>query len=236
METPETTATPQTGQSLISTSSLVTNADSLNPALTAVVAGVPVPRSDYELAQVATDQDPRGAESVLSFFLLESLGDAMVASGWTVEQEIRHLVEIAVNEALDPKVRIVAMDAIRRRQLEALKFNGMLQSTLLSQTVDSDGTLRAQAVASELRLASSVASQSQRYLSNIMEKFNVPQPQLPGRERDDGQSGPVIECVPEQPAGSPSPDGHGGSGPQGSDGPSPEVPGLREGDPADAGV
>lgn len=67
-----------------------------------------------------------GRDSILAFFDSELLGRSMVESGWTVAEEIRQLVSIASDNDEDKRIRMAAMEMLRKRMVDALKLSGGL--------------------------------------------------------------------------------------------------------------
>lgn len=104
------------------------------------------PLMGREALEAAEDLD-----RVRSFFDPASLGAACRASGWTVAREVGLLVVMAAEDP-DPKVRLAAMDALRKRKLEALRLSGHLAEITASREATSSdgGTARITATATTI--------------------------------------------------------------------------------------
>lgn len=96
-------------------------------------------------------------ESVLGFFSVRTLDDALNAADWAVKEEIRILASIAKNETADPGIRMAAMKTIREHLKESLVLNGSIKDyhAWQSGTLPNGQTVTAQITGNKLCLPNS---------------------------------------------------------------------------------
>ena len=82
-------------------------------------------------------------ETALSFVNVTALSTALQAEGWNSSEEAKLLAEIARDRGEGGRVRLMAMDAIRKRVLDALRFSGRLvKQTMSASTTEADDTAK----------------------------------------------------------------------------------------------
>lgn len=80
-------------------------------------------------------------ETALSFVSVSALGAALTQAGWSGGDEAKLLVEIAKDKGEGGRVRLMAMDAIRKRVLDALRFSGRLVKQTMKATEVSENKI-----------------------------------------------------------------------------------------------
>lgn len=108
-------------------------------------------------------ENPDGA--ILAFFDIDSVGEAILASAFTVAEEMDLLVSIA-REDDDARVRLSAMDAIRKRLENSLRLSGKITQITGKIEREKDG-VHAQVVAEEMLLAKNAHKTAIDFLDTV---------------------------------------------------------------------
>lgn len=114
-------------------------------------------------------------DSLLAFFHSPNVGRAFTLSDWTVQGEVEILVELARSVTTDPRVRIAAIEMLRRRASDALKLSGHIQQATFRQ-VQTDGEGRTLVADTQVRkLVAQSVSNTMRMLQSGVSTTRVVQ-------------------------------------------------------------
>lgn len=158
---------------------------------------LPVPAAEAPLASTAD----RPFKTALNFFTVEGLDPALVASDWSIEEELRVLVDLAKNHPR-ATIRMEAIDQIRRYLKDALITCGLIRQNQATLSATLPDGRQLTATTTQYQMPNGGASETERMLLDaarashtlLTEESNVPTEEIPlidaaGPPRDLGGGG-----------------------------------------------
>lgn len=131
-------------------------------------------------------------DELLGFFEPAEVGGACSLNGWTVGEEIKQLVELAVGDP-DSRVRLAAMDRIRLRQLDSLRLSGRLAVLTQKQTEEDGEGRKRETTASAVRVMQSSRNRTLELLRGA--NVGVQLPSLIGNAHDGNNQYGEVEAT-----------------------------------------
>ena len=145
--------------------------------------------------EAVEDQLPVLRSQVLGCLDVEAFGAALQDAGWSLNDEVGIILEIAKNSDSD-KDRLNALDLLQKRRMDALRYSGHLARLTAVASTDETGRTVQTLTASTMRLRNDAISDTERALrraaQNPQEIIDV-ECSVRGNE-------PVAESAPGTPA------------------------------------